>query len=127
MATLFRTGLPSPPVSASSPSGSVSLGDAILPAARSHPLQPGSRKENTLINYIDEKILWITRRYAKKFTTEQSENDDAPGYTNFEQVVQDLDAVFEVVWISGTRKQVSRVFYGESSLCPILLQSGQAI
>lgn len=77
-----------------------------LPQSRSRALKPGSQKEISLINYIDAKILRITRRYAKKFSnsndTTSADNDDAQGYVSFEEVVADLDAVFDVVWISGT-------------------------
>ena len=76
-----------------------------LPLSRSRPLKPGSQKEISLINYIDAKILRITRRYAKKFSNSNTTtdiDDDAQGYISFDEVVADLDAVFDVVWISGT-------------------------
>lgn len=71
---------------------------------RVHPLRPGSQKEIALINYLDDKILRITRRYAKKFSNEPSDADDASGYTNYDEVVADIDSLVDVVWISGTRK-----------------------
>ncbi len=78
--------------------------NADLPAPRSHPLRPGSQKEIALINYLDDKILMITRRYAKKFSDEMIEKDDAPGYTTYDEFVSDADPLLDVVWISGTRK-----------------------
>jgi Subunit 11 of the general transcription factor TFIIH len=97
-------GLLSPAASALSSSAGGSHGEQGLPTARSHPLKPGGKKEIALINYVDDKILRITRRYGKKFSDSNAVQDDAPGYTSFDQVVEDVEAVFEVVWISGTRK-----------------------
>lgn len=73
-----------------------------LPLSRTHPLKPGSQKEITLINYVDDKILRITRRYAKKYSNSPNDADDTKGYVSFDEVVHDLDAIFQVVWISGT-------------------------
>lgn len=73
-----------------------------LPTPRSHPLLPGSQKETSLINFIDTRILNITRRYAKSFAASQSESGYQAGYTSFNQVIADIDAVLDVVWISAT-------------------------
>jgi hypothetical protein len=70
---------------------------------RSHPLVPGSQKEIAFIEYIDARLLQITRRYAKKFSKGSDNGDEAPGYDNFDQCVVDLETVFNMVWISGTR------------------------
>lgn len=78
--------------------------NSTLPTPRSHPLRPGSQKEIALINYLDDKILRITRRYAKKFSNEMLDKDDARGYTTYDEFVSDADPLLEVVWISGTRK-----------------------
>jgi len=99
--------LPSPAPSAASPAASIiGIGQSLsaLPAPRAHPLKPGSQKEIALINYVDDKILRINRRYAKKFTSSGENSDDLPGYTEYSQVVQDVSPIFDVVWISGTRK-----------------------
>lgn len=97
----------SPPASAASPTPtttSFTSKNPDLPAPRSHPLKPGSPKESALINYLDDKILRITRRYAKKFSEEMASKDDAPGYTTYEEFVADADPLLDVAWISGTRK-----------------------
>ena len=73
-----------------------------LPTARSHPLRPGSQKETAFITYADAKILNINRRYAKKFSGED-DGGSGRGYESFAEVVSDLEAVFDVVWVSGTR------------------------
>ena len=96
----------SPPASASPPISSVSQHTSALPSTRAHPLTPGSSKEIALINYLDDKLLRITRRYAKKFSSEHSQLEESPGYTNFDEVVADLDVIFDIVWISGTRKKL---------------------
>ena len=73
-----------------------------LPIPRSRPLPPGSQKETSLINFIDSRILDITRRYAKSFAADQSDRGIKSGYTSFNQVTTDLEAVLDVVWISAT-------------------------
>ena len=93
--------LPSP--SASSATSAATAPDSILPQMRSHPLVPGSQKEIAFIEHIDARLLQITRRYAKKFSKGSGSGDEAPGYDNFAQCVVDLETVFNMVWISGTR------------------------
>lgn len=100
-------GLTSPPASAASPALSTSSSlsrNSSLPTPRVHRLRPGSQKEIVLINYLDDKILRITRRYAKKFSNEGQDNDDTPGYTTYDEFATDVDPLVNVVWISGTRK-----------------------
>ena len=97
--------LPTPPASTSSPALSNTSFSSLLsslPAPRSRPLQPGSRKEISLINYLDKNILKITRRYGKKFSNEGIANDDTPGYTHYDQFVLDADPLVDVVWVSAT-------------------------
>lgn len=98
----------SPPFSAASPVPSTATSftarSPTLPTPRTHPLRPGTQKEIALINYLDDKILRITRRYAKKFSNEMLDKDDAPGYTTYDEFVSDADPLLDVVWISGTRK-----------------------
>ena len=99
-------GLLSPPASAASPSPSHANAhdpNGGLPTPRQHPLRPGSEKEIALMNYLDKKILHMSRRYGKKFT-EPEDHDDSPGYTNMDQVVADAHDIFQLAWISGTRK-----------------------
>lgn len=100
-------GLTSPPASAPSPalSNSSNLSrTSTLPVPRVHRLRPGSQKEIVLINYLDDKILRITRRYAKKFSNEGGDHDDTPGYTTYDEFATDVEPLVNVVWISGTRK-----------------------
>lgn len=94
-----------PPASIASPTPStVSLSGLAsnLPMPRSKRLQPGSQKEIALINYLDARILKITRRYAKKFSNEGLENDDTPGYTTYDEFVADADPLVDLAWVSGT-------------------------
>jgi hypothetical protein len=95
------TFLPSP--SASSFTSNSATPRSVLPQMRTHPLVPGSQKEVAFIEYVDARILQITRRYAKKFSKEKGGSDDAPGYDNFLQCAIDLETLFSIVWISGTR------------------------
>ncbi|KAK5938429.1 hypothetical protein PMZ80_009399 [Knufia obscura] len=73
-----------------------------LPVPRSRPLLPASHKETSLINFIDNRILAITRRYAKSFAADESDQSLQSGYTSFDQIIVDIDAVLDVVWISAT-------------------------
>jgi hypothetical protein len=73
-----------------------------LPLSRATPLKPGSKKETALINYLDDKLLRISRRYGKKFSNSENDNDDSKGYESFDEVVEDLDPVFSIIWVSGT-------------------------
>ena len=99
-------GLISPPASAASPSsGGSAPFTSTLPTPRRTPLKPGSEKEIALINYLDNRILRMSRRYGKKFADSDA-NDDSPGYTSMSQVVADADDVLQVAWISGTGKRV---------------------
>jgi hypothetical protein len=95
--------LATPPASTASPTPSTASTQpsASLPVPRSHPLIPGSPKEISLINYLDNHILRITRRYAKKFSSEGS-RDDTPGYTSYDEFFGDVDPLVDVVWISAT-------------------------
>ena len=116
----------SPPESAPSPNpSSVSTTNQSrrLPTPRIHRLRPGSQKEIALINYLDDKILRITRRYAKKFSNENRDGDDTPGYTSYDQFVADVDPLIDVVWISGTRKSTASF----SHSCNIASNPGPAV
>jgi len=97
MAAIF----PSPSISSATSAAIVP--DLELPQMRSHPLVPGSQKEIAFIEHIDARLSQITRRYAKKFSKGSGSGDEAPGYDNFAQCVVDLETVFNMVWISGTR------------------------
>lgn len=94
-------GLLSPARSTTSSSTSGIQHGRSLPLSRTTPLKPGSKKETALINYLDDRILRISRRYGKKFSNSENE-DDSKGYETFDEVVEDLDPVFDIIWISGT-------------------------
>ena len=79
---------------------------SILPTPRRHPLPPSSPKEISVIHYVDEALLRVYRRYGSRFTKPEAARDDAPGYTNIEQVITDLDPLLNVVWVSNTRKSI---------------------
>jgi hypothetical protein len=96
--------LPSPAPSTAYSASTVT--PSTLPQQRSHPLRAGSSKETTLINYIDQKILFVNRRHAKKFCSAiggQDEPQTERGYESFREVVKDLESIIDVVWVSGTR------------------------
>ncbi|PYH42198.1 general transcription factor IIH subunit TFB6 family [Aspergillus saccharolyticus JOP 1030-1] len=95
---------------------------SLLPKPRAHPLRPGSAKEATVLEYIDKKLLSISRRHAKKFsgafigdnggggmssssgspqrTAQESESEK--GYESFKEVAKDFEGLVDVLWVSGT-------------------------
>ena len=96
--------LPSPP-----PSSDVSGTNtrALLPRPRATPLRPGSQKYSVLIDYIDKKLLAISRRYEKRFNVgwenKGAEDEEAWGYDDFAEMAKELGAVVDLIWVSGTR------------------------
>ena len=102
----FHPALPSPPASSYR---SLSIEPPHLPQTRSHPLKSGSAKEGSVIYYLDNKLLDISRRYEKRLEEETQDGvgvrdrGDSPGYTGFGQLAQDLEAVIDVVWVTASR------------------------
>lgn len=80
---------------------------SILPHPRSHPLKPGSSKESSLINYVDQRLLAISRRYELRSNPiankQPTSNPEDKGYRDFGAVAIDLDTLVDVVWVSGSR------------------------
>lgn len=87
---------------------------SILPTQRASPLKPGSSKESGFIEYVDRKLLNISRRYEKRFDAQLEFSSDigGRGYERFVEVAKDLSAIVDVVWVSGTRK-----FWESSPIC----------
>ncbi|KEQ68468.1 hypothetical protein M436DRAFT_58268 [Aureobasidium namibiae CBS 147.97] len=81
-----------------------------LPQPRRTPLKPGGTKESRLIRHVDQRLLHIQRRFAKRdpsLATEkrlqQSEEwNDVQGYSGFGEAAKDVDELIAVIWISGT-------------------------
>lgn len=98
--------LPSPPPSSTN---SVSNASAILPHPRSTPLKPGSSKESSFVDYVDRKLLAVSRRYEKRFNTDFEDTDafdpKSKGYEDFGELAQDLEGVIDIVWVSATRRE----------------------
>ena len=70
-----------------------------LPTPRSSPLKPGSRHETALIRFLDGGLLNVSRKYAKKYTSD--------GYYHIQSVVSDLQKLVDLIWISASRKSFS--------------------
>ncbi|KAL9119658.1 MAG: hypothetical protein Q9187_003789 [Circinaria calcarea] len=93
---LHPTLLPSPPLSAIA---SPSIATHILPQTRSHPLKPGSSKESSFIDYVDRKLLGISRRYEKRSQQDVDGDDqmvEGKGYRGFGEVAKDLEKVVDI-------------------------------
>lgn len=103
-----------------------------LPHPRKSPLKPGGTKESRLIRHVDQQLLRIQRRFAKRDPSlrqhrgiremdeegrmieqlgdpatqshlEKSEEwNDVQGYAGFAEAAKDVEELMSVVWISGT-------------------------
>ncbi|USW49078.1 Putative general transcription factor TFIIH, subunit Tfb6 [Septoria linicola] len=99
----------------SPPASSVASSNATarLPHPRNSPLRPGGSKEGAFIRYVDQQILHIQRRFAKRTspqTNELSDIDrdkadtwgDVKGYASMKEACKDVEELLSVIWISGT-------------------------
>ena len=91
-----------------------------LPRPRNSPLRPGGTKESAFIRHVDQRILGIQRRFAKRTRSGRAEStaqesrptDYGPserwvgqqddGYVSMKQACRDISEVVDVVWVSGT-------------------------
>src|SRR5690348_10429992 len=82
----FLPSLPSP-----SPSNTTSSSQTTtLPHPRSHPLKPGSAKEDAARRYVETRLLHISRRYTKKFQpVQENEDESVKGYESMSEVAKD--------------------------------------
>jgi hypothetical protein len=101
----------SPP--ASSVASSLRSDRQTLPLPRDAPLRPGGSKESTFIRFVDQKMLHIQRRFAKRTTPasallpgmdrEKADSwGDVKGYSSMKEAFTELEELVNVVWISGT-------------------------
>ncbi|KAF2493908.1 hypothetical protein BU16DRAFT_528100 [Lophium mytilinum] len=87
------------------PASSIAASSTIqspLPHPRALPLKRGSTKESEFIHYVDDTLLLVQRRWAKRAF------DDAlagrvKGYHSFREAAKDLNDLIDVVWVSATR------------------------
>ncbi|UKZ76741.1 hypothetical protein TrVFT333_004451 [Trichoderma virens FT-333] len=89
-------GLPSP-----APSSASSRAASNLPHPRNSALRPGSNKEDMVRRFVDEKLLYVSRRYVKKFGN-PNPGDTVVGFKSFGEVCRELDEIVNVLWKSGT-------------------------
>ena len=73
-----------------------------LPIPRLRPLPASSAKLQSLIHYLDEKTLHVNGRYSKSFAEDPTNKSSLAGYTEFIQVIADIDGLVNVVWMSAT-------------------------
>ena len=99
--------LVSPPQS-SAPS---SVAPDPLPSPRHAPLRGGSAKETAFINYVDQHIAHVQRRFASKgsqdpehaqHNTRAAGRDRVQGYESFKEAGKDLSRLVDIVWVSAT-------------------------
>jgi hypothetical protein len=101
MASVTSPGIPTPPASSVAPSQHASA----LPQPRRHPLKPGGPKESELIRYLDHGVNKIQKSVDNRTTNRKTKPvlGDEEGYGAFADVARDLDALVDVVWVSGSR------------------------
>jgi len=87
--------IPSPPVSIVSSLHIIGK-QRPLPVPRPTPLKPGSKHETALVRFLDDGLLDISRKYTKKYTP--------GGYYDIQPMVQDLERLVDLIWISATRE-----------------------
>lgn len=102
----IQTYLPSP--APSTPASASTATPSVLPRPRTHPLKAGSAKETGVINHLDAGVLRVQRRHAKKFSgvyggNQGGEHEEVEGYYSFKEMAGDIEALVNVVWVSGTR------------------------
>lgn len=91
------------PLSSPAPSGSSNRHASGLPHPRSHPLRSGSAKEQTIRAYVDNQLMYIQRRFVKKSVVAKP-GDDIVGYKTVGELCKDVEALLDILWLSGTRK-----------------------
>ncbi|KAH7391141.1 hypothetical protein DE146DRAFT_579003, partial [Phaeosphaeria sp. MPI-PUGE-AT-0046c] len=77
---------------------------SLLPQPRRHPLKPGGPKESELIRYLDHGVNSIQKRVDNRTTNRrvQPAPGDEQGYGAFAEVAEHLEALVDVVWVSGS-------------------------
>jgi hypothetical protein len=99
----------SPPPSVTS---AITNANSELPHPRSTPLKPGGSKESAFIRYVDERLLRIQRRFAKRETPSINGDeanrdaaaiwDSVQGYKSMREACKEIEELMGVVWVSGT-------------------------
>ncbi|EMC98966.1 hypothetical protein BAUCODRAFT_386323 [Baudoinia panamericana UAMH 10762] len=100
----------SPPQSLAS---TTSHATSTLPHPRGTPLRAGGSKESAFIRYVDQRILHIQRRFAKRTSpsaptladTDREKADDwgdVAGYSSMREACREIENLVDVVWVSGT-------------------------
>lgn len=95
--------IPSKSLPSPAPSGTSTRSASGLPHPRAHPLRPGSAKEEKIRIYVENQLMCIARRFVKKFE-EPRPDDDVVGYKNVGELCKDIEALLDILWLSGTRK-----------------------
>ncbi|KAK0644100.1 hypothetical protein B0T16DRAFT_430410 [Cercophora newfieldiana] len=88
--------LPSPAPSATSTPSITGL-----PHPRGHALRPGSAKEDRVRLFAAARMSHISRRFAKRSAIAQPE-DEVVGYKSMAELCKDVDALIDIIWLSGT-------------------------
>nr|POE59087.1 hypothetical protein CFP56_24357 [Quercus suber] len=93
---------------------------SVLPQPRNTPLRAGGSKESTLVRYLDQHVLHIQRRFAKRTTPSTSGDpeaaialpikadtfSDVEGYASMREACKDVSELVDLVWVSGTPRLI---------------------
>lgn len=74
-----------------------------LPHPRARALRAGSLKEEKVRRYVEERLLYISRRYVKKFG-QPAPGDDVVGYKSMRELCRDVQGLIDILWRSGSRE-----------------------
>ncbi|KAK3682844.1 hypothetical protein B0T22DRAFT_295426 [Podospora appendiculata] len=80
---------------------STSRSSSGLPHPRSHALRPGSAKEDKVRNFVEDRLMHMSRRYVKKYALKQP-GDTFAGYASMTELCKDLEGLLDILWLSGT-------------------------
>ncbi|KAK3375719.1 hypothetical protein B0T24DRAFT_525392 [Lasiosphaeria ovina] len=89
--------LPSPAPS-TAPTRSISG----LPHPRGRALRPGSAKEDMVRHFVTDRMMHISRRFAKKSGVVAVGSDEFKGYKSMAELCKDVEDLVNVIWLSGT-------------------------
>jgi hypothetical protein len=61
--------------------------------------------------YVEGQLLYISRRYIKKFAVENPD-DKVVGYHSMGELCKDVEALVNILWLSATRMSSSLSTWG---------------
>ncbi|KAK3381835.1 hypothetical protein B0H63DRAFT_214371 [Podospora didyma] len=92
-----------PPLPSPAPSASSTRSVSGLPHPRGHALRPGSAKEDKVRHFVNDRMMYISRRFIKKNGGPlEAGTEDVKGYKSMAELCKDVEGLINIVWLSGT-------------------------